>query len=486
MPVGTEHNVEAGLSDTDAEATGSELERTTTATSPFYTLPLWRKSLIVFSASITTLCVSFASTSLFPLTAEISASLNTSQGVIIASNAILILIMGLSGFIWGPLGRIMGRKPAWIAASLVFALTTVGAALAPRASAQTRLNIFLAMRVLSGFEGTTFHVMGQMYITEVFVPTQRGTAAGFFFIGTVFGPAFGPCVSGVMVTYLHWTSILWLQVGMMGAAIVLSILVLPKIPAIRQASPRNRSSKRDVAMAIIKEFDPTHVFRVLVYPNVTLTDIACSLTSWVQYTLLAAPRHLLNPRFNLTTPLVSGLFYIAPGLGFMIGTVVGGKFSDITVIKWIEIRGGVRLPQDRLNSGLIAFFFVIPVASLIYGWGLEYEVGGLALPIISAFFCGVGVMLAFTSLNTYCAEVMPRKRAQVIASKYLFQYSLSAVGSGVMVPLIDAIGIGPAQTLGVAFVIVAGFLTWITAKYGLKMQHWVEEKMKHSGAKEVC
>lgn len=180
----------------------------------------------------------------------------------------------------------------------------------------------------------------------------------------------------------------------------------------------------------------------------TLEDFACGFVSWNQYTLLAAPRHLLNPRFNLTTPLVSGLFYIAPGLGFILGAVVGGKLSDMTVIKYIKIRGGVRLPQDRLNSGLSSFFFLAPVSSLIYGWGLQYEVGGLALPIVTAFFSAVGINMAFASLNTYCAEVLPKQRTEVVASKYVIQYSLSSIGCGVIINMIDAIGVGPAQTLG--------------------------------------
>jgi hypothetical protein len=132
-------------------------------------------------------------------------------------------------------------------------------------------------------------------------------------------------------------------------------------------------------------------------------DLACGLLAWTQYSLLAAPRHLINPRFNLTSPLVSGLFYISPGAGFLLGAIAGGRFSDITMAKKIIERGGKRVPQDRLNSGLIAFFIIIPASQLIYGWCLQYDVGGLALAIVAAFCTGFGLMAAFSSLNTYCA-----------------------------------------------------------------------------------
>lgn len=107
----------------------------------------------------------------------------------------------------------------------------------------------------------------------------------------------------------------------------------------------------------------------------------------------------------MTTALVSGLFYIAPGTGFLLGSVIGGRLSDRTVKKYIKRRNGLRLPQDRLNSGLSMILGVLPVSTLIYAWTLQKEVGGMVVPIISAFFAGFGLMGVYNSLNTYTAGV---------------------------------------------------------------------------------
>lgn len=131
--------------------------------------------------------------------------------------------------------------------------------------------------------------------------------------------------------------------------------------------------------------------------------LTCGLLATFQYTILTSARSIFNPRFNLTSPLISGLFYLSPGIGFLVGSVVGGKLSDRAVKKWIIKRNGVRLPQDRLNSGIATLFGVLPVATLIYGWTLEEEVGGMVVPIIAAFFAGVGLMGSFNGLNTYTA-----------------------------------------------------------------------------------
>lgn len=81
--------------------------------------------------------------------------------------------------------------------------------------------------------------------------------------------------------------------------------------------------------------------------------------------------------------------------------MLGGKWSDITMLKRTKKRGE-RLPQDRLHSGMAAFFLIMPAGNLIYGWCLEYDVGGIGLAVVAAFFTGFGLMAAFSSLNTYC------------------------------------------------------------------------------------
>ncbi|KAH7029107.1 major facilitator superfamily domain-containing protein [Microdochium trichocladiopsis] len=452
------------------------LQRTHTTPSPYRLLPQWRKNLVVFVTAFTALPITFGSTSLFPLTQEISTSLNSTPAHIQLINAIVLVLMGCSIFFWGPLSKIFGRKNAWLAATVIFAVTTAGTAFGG-----IGLAVFTAMRVISGFEGTFFHIAGQTWIADIFEPTERGTATGFFLVGTVFGPAFGPCFAGIMVTYTTWRSVLWLQVAMSGIGLILSG-TLPTEKITKKQQDDDEDKDKLTPLAVLKLFDPTNTFKAFLFPNILLTDIACGCMSWSQYTLLAAPRHVLNPRFNLTTPLVSGLFYIAPGVGFILGTLIGGRYSDATVRKHIALRGGLRLPQDRLLSGRVAFFAIIPLAQLVYGWCLHFNVpqgttGGLAVALVFAAVQAFGLLFAFASLNTYCAEALPRRRSEVIASKYLVQYGTSAVGSAVVVPLIDAVGMGPATTISALLVLVAGCLSMITAKYGINMQRWAERKM---------
>lgn len=85
------------------------------------------------------------------------------------------------------------------------------------------------------------------------------------------------------------------------------------------------------------------------------------------------------------------------------GSTLGGRVSDHTVKRYIRKRNGLRVPQDRLNSSLPAIFLVLPAGTLIYGWSVQKEVGGMALPIVGAFIQGLGLMWSFSGLNTYSA-----------------------------------------------------------------------------------
>ena len=54
-----------------------------------------------------------------------------------------------------------------------------------------------------------------------------------------------------------------------------------------------------------------------------------------------------------------------------------------------------------------------PVSVTIYCWTLEEEKGGMVVPIISAFFAGLGLMGSFNGLNTYTAGVYLLDRVAV-------------------------------------------------------------------------
>lgn len=201
------------------------------------------------------------------------------------------------------------------------------------------------------------------------------------------------------------------------------------------------------------------------------------------YSLLAPIRYVLNPRFNLTTPMQGGLFYLAPGAGYLIGTFFGGRYADYIVKKYIQKRG-MRVPEDRLYSSLPFMGLVIPACILIYGWCVEFDKGGIPLVVIVLFLQGFAQLFCFPSLNTYCLDVMPTRSGEVVAGNYVIRYIFACAGTAAVLPGIQAIGVGWFSTISVFFLLIGVLCTLATIKRGRAWRQVIDAKKKARRLKE--
>jgi multidrug resistance protein len=355
-----------------------------------------RKIVIVSVLSFCSFLAPISSTSILSASPEVVATFHTTGALFNLSNALYMLFMGLSPLVYGPLGTTYGRRWPLIIASITFTLFSIGSALSPN------LACYYIMRMLTAFQGTAFLIIGGTVIGDIYRPIERGTAYGFFLSGTLIGPALGPLIAGVIVTYVSWRNIFWLQVALAGVATIAVILLIPETIHRARKEELVGLSRKEKARKLWSWGNPVRVLWLFRYPNLAIVGVASSALVWNMYSLLTPIRYVLNPRFELTTPLQSGLFYIAPGCGYLTGTFFGGRWADHVVKKWIRKRGGQRVPEDRLRSCLVALGVVIPACMLLYGWSIEKEVGGIPLPVIVMYIQGVAQLFCFPSLNTYC------------------------------------------------------------------------------------
>ncbi|KAF7554355.1 hypothetical protein G7Z17_g2951 [Cylindrodendrum hubeiense] len=279
-----------------------------------------------------------------------------------------------------------------------------------------------------------------------------------------------PLVGSVIATFTSWRVIYGVEAGMSMIGLILTYFFVPRAseignPKAVEATPPTTRKE------IIGAFNPMNVFCQFAYPRILLANLTCGLLSFNQYGLLSTVRHIINPRFDLSSPLESGLFYLAPGAGFLIGSTIGGKISDQMVKTYIRKRNGVRLPEDRLNSSLPAILIVLPFGTLLYGWSVSNKVGGMGLPIAASFIQGVGLMGSFSGLNTYAAEARPAFRTAIISGKYVAQYSFAAGSVGGVVPMIDGIGVGWAFTVTAGAAIIGGVFVFIIARLSKSWKH---------------
>lgn len=307
--------------------------------------------------------------------------------------------------------------------------------------------------------------------------TERATALGWFLSGTLIGPAFGPFIGGIIVTFRSWRDIFWLQTALGGIGTLLVAFLLPETIHYKRSTELAELPPRQRLARLWAWSNPFRILRLYRYPNLLAVGIASSSLVWNMYSLLTPIRYVLNPRFALDTPLQSGLFYIAPGCGYIAGSFVGGRYADRVVRRWIARRGR-RVSEDRLRSCLVFLGGALPACMLVYGWSVERGVGGVPLPVAVMFLQGVAQLFCFPSLNTYCLDVMQERSAEVIAGNYLLRYLFGALGSALCLPAIRKMGVGWFSTVTAAFLVLSAVAVHFTTVYGGQWREAVDEKKR--------
>ncbi|KAI1336884.1 major facilitator superfamily domain-containing protein [Xylariaceae sp. FL0016] len=436
-------------------------------------LPPHRKMVIVMLLSFCSFLAPISSTSVLAATPEVSAEYNTNGSIVNLVNALYMLFMGVSPIFWGPMSQCYGRRNITLVTAVGFLACSIGTALSPNLAA------FFIFRILTAFEGTSFILIGAAVISDIYRPTERGKATGWFMSGTLVGPAFGPFLGGIIVTYTTWRVIFWLQAALAAVAAIGSFFLLPETIYHKKIDDLEGYSGKEKGKVLFKMINPWRVLRLYEYPNLLLTGLASASLVWNMYSLLTPIRYVLNPRYHLTTPMQGGLFYLAPGCGYLAGTFLGGRWADHVVKKYIAKRG-VRIPEDRMYSALPFMGIVIPTCILIYGWCVERDVGGIPLTVVVLFLQGCAQLFCFPSLNTYCLDVMPGQGAEVIAGNYAIRYLFACAGTAVVLPAIESIGVGWFSTISTLFLLAGTGCVYVSIRWGKGWRDAVDARRRRN------
>jgi len=164
------------------------------------------------------------------------------------------LHVGLSSVIWvvigyllvitllstqvGKIGDMFGRVRMYETGFLIFVLGSLLCALSWNEAS------IIGFRLLQGVGGALVASNSGAVIADTFPPERRGRAYGFNAIGWNVGAVLGVVLGGVIVTYLSWRWIFWINVPIGLAAFALALRVLKE-------STERRSRRLDVAGMVI-------------------------------------------------------------------------------------------------------------------------------------------------------------------------------------------------------------------------------------------
>ncbi|GES88466.1 major facilitator superfamily domain-containing protein [Rhizophagus clarus] len=371
-----------------------------------------KKNTILIIVSIAGMLSPISNTIFFPAILTVREEMQTTESVINAVVAIFVYLMGISPLFWASYSDLREtRRKVYLSASIMFIIAAFLCTMA------VSIWWLMILRAIQAIGSSAVLCIGVGTLSDIYVPTELGTAYGLFYLGFFIGPLIGPLIGGYLTQYIHWRAIFWF-LTIYGSILLLVIyFFLPETSRPKQTSkiplPKVQSEITLSSPPPPKSYNPLAPISLLRYPNLTLVIL---YKIWVTSTIYV--QNILIPeRFAITYGLSAsqiGLVFLAPGIGLMSGSLIGGKLSDYVLSKKMKNRGGAYVPELRLHS---------------------------------AWFGGFGTLMAFNPTSTYLVESFPTRSASVVALNNFMRALVAGSMSALAAPLSDAIGTGWTFTL---------------------------------------
>ena len=168
-----------------------------------------------------------------PALPTISRDLGASASAVQLSLAAYFIGIALGQAFYGPLSDRLGRKPALYSGLIIFALASVGCALAPS------IEVLVVCRFLQALGGCAPLVIPRAVVRDQF--DERGSVRMLSTLILVMGaaPILAPLIGGQLLTAFGWRSVFWLLTAYAVVWLLLAMVFLPESlpPARRRREP---------------------------------------------------------------------------------------------------------------------------------------------------------------------------------------------------------------------------------------------------------
>ena len=367
---------------------------------------------------------------------EIQRGLHVALSAVVWVIISFLLVITLLATQVGRLGDMFGRVRMYEAGFAVFVLGSLACALAWNEAS------IIVFRILQGVGGAFIMANSGAVIADLYPRERRGRAYGFTALGWTMGAVVGIVLGGLIVTYISWRWIFWINVPVGVAALAVATRVLHDRAArtrrrldlpgmtclglglfgVLWAMTRLATTAFDAevagyligGVALIAAFGfiearqaepmlPLSIFRIPTMTPSLLASLFQGLASFA--VLFLVIMYLQGPRG--LSPIHASLLLVP---GYVLGSVAGpyaGRLADrhgpvlpATAGLAIQVAGLAVYAQLGLNTGL----WVVVVAAIINGVGASFFFPANSSAIMKAappeaFGIASGMMRTFANIG---------------------------------------------------------------------------------------
>ena len=434
---------------------------------------------ILTTVALTTMLAPLNSTmigvALPQITAEFAVDLSESGWLVIA----YLIVMASLQPVAGKLGDRLGHRRMILGGLLYFAFASIGAALAPS------LHWLLAFRIQQAIAGAIALPNGAAIMRRVVPADERGRRFGLVGSAVVLAAAAGPPLGGVLIEWVGWRAVFYVNLLLILPTLVLGWRFLPVLEGRSSADTfdwpgalmllvvlaggagmltgqlgSGSAFTASVFCALVvlaalffrREWHhPDPVFQPRFFRRRTFAavNVAISLSNLAMYTtFLVIPLLLADaPGWSSAE---AGLILSVMWAPTVVCAPLGGQLAD---------RFGRRWPTV---GGLLLFALGLWVVS---GIGVEIAlpvlVGGLGL-------VGIGLGLSSAGMQTAAVESVPSRESGVAAGIFSTSRYIGSITGSSVLPLLYGVGSGSAGFDRVFFMVLAAAFLSVLASLAIE------------------
>ncbi|KZT53351.1 MFS general substrate transporter [Calocera cornea HHB12733] len=454
-----------------------------------------RKKLVLALIALASVAPTLAASIYNPAFNQIQAELGATDAEIALSLSLYIWVQGNAPLVWSAISEIKGRKPVYLASLTLF---TVGCIVAAEARS---IGVLIGMRILQAAGTSAVLSIGAGTLADIFEPRERGSMMGVYYAAGLLGPSLGPLLGGALTSGLGWRSTFWFLVIFAGCTLVLFIFFkdtfrkersLAYRSAVNRAAARARAKNGGAAIIqagrvvtrggdseeiklSLRDVNPiTPAWRILQRVNIlTIMFGSALLFAFVYSTSYTAAITFARPPYNYDSMYI-GLVLLSFGLGNVLGSILGGRWSDCSLARLKAQNGGVSAPEMRIHS-MHVVMPLLPLSALAYAWTAQEKVH-IAGPVVCLFVSGFSTMWIYSSTLAYLVDANTGRSSTAIAVNSSFRGTAGFIAAEVAIPLQNAIGDGGLYTLWAGMTALTVALLLVTERWGGQWREKAVEK----------
>ena len=341
----------------------------------------------------------FAIDMYLPALPSIGQSLGASMGAVQASLMAFFIALGLGQIIYGPISDMVGRKPPLYFGLGLFAVASVGCAMAPD------IETLVALRFVQGLGACAGMVIPRAVVRDLHTGHDAARLMSLLMLVFSVSPILAPLVGSVLIEALGWRSVFW---SVMVAALMGIVLLATSLPETRLVHARVDSSvssaiaaygqllrdRNFLGLVFIGAFGISSFFAYLANSSFVLID-HYGLTPR-QYSLAFAANAASFIGVSQFTGALSGRFGLVPLVRFAVA-----GFAAVMVLLLVINLAGVERLDVMIGLLFVGYGFlglVVPTTAVL---ALEEHgaIAGTASALMGTLhFITGAVVMALTGL----------------------------------------------------------------------------------------